>query len=178
MSRIFTLRGKMEVTDNASYTQEQIFDYVSSDRRKAWKVKRAWIWPITARTSAGGGADGQYQMQGILSTDKWTKATTPVNNVADPSDNRQFGWVQAGYSTRDGPNDFLAPQSMNYFPEFVIDVDTIIVKELWLTISAVDETGNSAKREWAYVIEVEEIKISPEQSVFQQIKGMGQSLLN
>ena len=55
----FSLRGKIKDIDtNATPVQTQIFDYVSSDRRKGWKVVEAYVWPITPRTTAGGAADG------------------------------------------------------------------------------------------------------------------------
>ena len=170
----FSLRGKIKaVTTNATPVQTQIFDYVSSDRRKGWKVVEAYVWPITQRTTGGGGADGQFSFQSCLATD-FVRVTT--DNILDPSDNRYFAWANAGYKTADGANDGLYPQSLNTLPSFTIDPDPIIVKELHITIGSVDETGFSEERDFGYLIVLEERKLTPEQSVFQQIKGMGQDV--
>lgn len=170
----FSLRGKIEgVITNATPVQTQIFDYVSSDRRKGWKVVEAYVWPITMRTTAGGGADGQFSMQACLATDA---VRVMDDNILDPSDNRYFAWGAAGWKTADGSNDGLYPQSLNTMPRMLIDPDPIIVKELHITIGAVDETGFSQSRDYGYLIVLEERKLTPEQSVFQQIKGMGQDI--
>ena len=52
----------------------------------------------------------------------------------------------------------------------------MIVKELWIGGNSTTESEESPVREWGYMITLEEIKVSPSQSVFQQIKGMGQDL--
>ena len=50
----FSLRGKYSFADNSNGAGVRIFDYVSPDRRRAWKVTRAFFWPITVRASLGG----------------------------------------------------------------------------------------------------------------------------
>lgn len=170
----FSLRGKIEgIVTNATGVQTQIFDYVSSDRRRGWKVVEAYVWPITMRTTSGGAADGQFSMQACLATDS---VRVTADNIIDPSDNRYFAWLAAGWKTADGANDGLYPQSLNTMPKMLVDPDPIIVKELHITIASVDETGFSESRDYGYLIVLEEKKLTPEQSVFQQIKGMGQDI--
>jgi len=93
-------------------------------------------------------------------------------------DNRTFGWLQAGMKNVDnGGDDFLAPQSLNTMPQFTIDPDTIIVKELWLSVATKMENQSiNGNRDWSYLIILEEMKLTPSESVFQQIKGMGQDV--
>ena len=97
------------------------------------------------------------------------------------SDNRLFAWMQQQYMTRGttsgGSTDFIVPNSgLNTSNKFIIDTDTTIVKELWIQMGTSQDGTDEPVRTWNYLINLEEIKISPEQSVFQQIKGMGQSI--
>jgi len=97
------------------------------------------------------------------------------------SDNRLFAWLQQQYMTRGttsgGSTDFIVPNAgLNTNNRFIIDSDTTLVKELWLSMGSSQDGTDEPLRTWNYLINLEEIKISPEQSVFQQIKGMGQDI--
>jgi hypothetical protein len=175
MPRKFSLRGTISGADNSIiWATNPIFDYVSTDRTKAWRVVSAYLWPAT--WDGGTTSDGQTMIAGVLHTD-YVKFTS-WNELSDVRDNRTFGWLQAGMKNVDnGGDDFLAPQSLNTMPQFTIDPDTIIVKELWLSVATKMENQSiNGNRDWSYLIILEEMKLTPSESVFQQIKGMGQDV--
>jgi len=169
----FSLRGSYTLDDNSVGAAVRVFDYVSPDRTRAWKVSRAWIWPIDIRADVGSD-EGKYQLQAVLLTD--IAKLTEWNDIQDPTENRGFAWANwCGYTRDNGSSDFIqaeiAPQA-----EFLIDPDTIIVKELWLLCGSTKEGTTNPERTWGFMIELEEQKVTAAQSVFQQIKGMGQDV--
>lgn len=169
----FSLRGEYDLADNAVGPVVRVFDYVSPDRTRAWKVSKAYVWPITVRADVGGD-EGKYLLQASLLTD--IAKIVEWNTVQDPTDNRAFAWASwAGYSRENGASDFITPEVESFAP-FIIDPDTIIVKELWLVMASSKEGTTNPSRRWGWMIELEEVKVSASQSVFQQIKGMGQDI--
>lgn len=170
----FSLRGIVEFADNSIQVPIRIFDYVSPDRTRAWKVTRALWWPVEVRASIGAGTDAKMLCQASLATDHIKGQDW--NNINDPSENRSFGWAMwAGYTRENGGSDYITPE-VDAFAEFLIDPDTIVVKELWISAANTAEQATNPTRTWGYMIELEEIKVSPSQSVYQQIKGGGQDL--
>lgn len=169
------MRGTYVTVDNALGKTLNIFDYVSPDRTRAWKVSRAYLWPVDIRADTGGDADGKYVLQAVLSTD--TRKVMDWADQIDPNDNRVFAWaLWNGYKRDNGSSDFIAAHSTDGMVEFVVDPDTLVTKELWIAMSSTCEGTIAPSREWAYLVVLDEIKISPSQSVFQQVKGMGQDL--
>jgi hypothetical protein len=174
MGRIFSLRGTYSVADNANGQHENIFDYVSPDRSRGWKIKEAWIFPKSLRAEIGG-SDGQLVCQAHLATDTWTIAA--FDEAVDVTDNRQCAWSTNQYVLRAAGSDFIAPA--NGIPDcgrFVCDPDTIIVKELYIAATISSESTTSPTREWNYLIILEELSISPSESIMQQVKGIGQDV--
>lgn len=171
--RTFSLRGKFSVADGAM-TQGKIFDYVSPDRTKGWEIDRAYFWPLTTRAEIGA-SDGQYNAEMSLSTDEIR--ITGFDKLMDITDNRICAWGASGFSIRDSTSDdFLAYQSLNMLPELTCDPDIIVTKELWFNFQTTSESSTSPTREWCYMVILKERKLTPAQSVFQQIKGMGQDI--
>ncbi len=170
--RVFSLRGKIEVVDMAVEANHLVFDYVSPDRAKAWKVESAWIWPITWRGDTGTG-DGVLGLHATLHTDQFK---IQVNTMSDPTDNRSFAWAENKYNIRDAEDEFIISDSgFLRDAQFVVDPDTLITKELYITM-ATSSDGDAVTREWGYMIVLREQKVSPSESLFQQIKGMGQDV--
>lgn len=171
------MRGTFIAVDNAVSGPQNIFDYVSPDRTRAWKVSKAYLWPAEIRADTAGDADGKYVAQATLYTD-YAKAAGWLGQL-NPADNRSFGWaIWSGYCRDNGSSDFIISHGTDGIVEFIIDPDTYITKELWLAVSSTKEGTNNPEREWAYLIVFEEYKITSAQSVFQQIKGMGQDVEN
>ena len=172
--RVFSLRGKFVGFDGGVTSNVLLFDYVSPDRKKAWRVDAAWIWPITVREDVG--IDGVVGLNAVLSTDI---IKTNINSISDPTDNRVFAWAQNKYNIRDAEDDFMVSDSgFLRDAQFVIDPDTMVTKELYLSMAASSDSSISAEREWGYMVVLREVKVSAAESLFQQIKGMGQELSN
>ncbi len=174
MPRVFSLRGKIAVNDNQIVANHQVFDYVSPDRTRAWKVREAYIWPVVTQAAIHNN-NGFMVLCAALATDtgKFNK-----NELNDPTENRMFAWAQQNYNTREGDgSNFITP---NGFPlnqaRFLVDPDSIIVKELYINICNSADKDVSSPREWGWLIVLEEVKVSPAESLFQQIKGIGQDI--
>lgn len=176
MGRTMTLRGVIACKDGNRSQPKNVLDYVSPDRTRGWVIKDAWLWCQTIRAQTPNDAHGQMVIQGQLSTE----AVQPIFDQY-VNDNRIFGWMQQQYNRRTttsgSSTDYIIPNSgLNLMCRFIVDEDTTIVKELWLGMGSSMDGTDEPERLWNYLIDLEEVKISPEQSVFQQIKGMGQSI--
>lgn len=170
-SKIVSIRGKIEgVSDNSIVQPVNVFSYESPARNRAWRVIAAYLWPVTSRASVS--ADGQYLLEAGLMTDTYT--ISDFTQIMDPSENRNFAWLSAGYKTEDASTDFLAPQSLNQLPTFTIDPDTVITNDLYITMQTTSTTTSPA-REWGYMVVLEQMKIKPMESILQQLKGIGQN---
>ena len=111
--------------------------------------------------------EGKYLAQFALSTDDGAYITW--NTITDPTENRSFAWATwAGYSRENGASDFIMPE-VSGFAEFIVDPDVLIVKELWVAAASTKEGTVNPYRDWGYMVILEEKKISPSQSVFQDI---------
>ncbi len=175
MGRTFSFRGKILVSDNSVTANHQIFDYVSPDRTRAWKVKEAYVWVVDWWQVALGGA-GFLTLAAGLGTDT---GKFNQNELIDPSENRLFGWSHQSYNHRNNNVPFVTPNAtplgrMN----MLIDPDHLITKNMYLNVGTATDEDESSHREKAYCIIVEEEKVSPAESVFQQIKGIGQDILS
>jgi len=173
----FTLRGSVTLADNAISNNGfgiSLFDYVAPDRTKSWKIKKAWMWPTSFRGEIGA-TDGQLILNACLGTDN--QRVTSFDPLADVDDNRMCAWLYQGYNIRAAGTDFLHP---NGFPvqmgQFLIDTDTMVVKELYLWMCTTSESATSPDRKWSYMVELEQIKVTPWESIFMQLKGMGQDV--
>ena len=161
----FSLRGKFDMVDNSRLPPTRLFDYVSPDRTRAWRVTRAYVWPISIREDTGSD-EGKICNNFALQTD----------DGSDPTENRSFAWTSwDGFLRNNGSDDFIMAEH-DSIAEFVVDPDVLVVKELWISGASTTESDTSPTREWAYMVILEEEKVSPSQSIFQQIKGMGQDL--
>jgi hypothetical protein len=171
----FSMRGKVAVNDNGVKANVQIFDYVSPDRTRAWKVIEAYVWPVDWWGVALP-SNGFLVACAALATDK---GKFNQNEIVDPTENRMFAWAQQQYQTREASAavDFLVPNSTALGNmRMLVDPDHLITKELYINFANSSDTDVSQLREWGWLVIMEERKITPTLSVFQQIKGMGQDL--
>jgi len=171
----FSLRGKAEVTDNGVLANYLIFDYSSPDRTRAWKVVEAYVWPVEwwGVTLAD---DGFMIACASLATDT---AKLNFREISDPTDNRLFAWAMQTYNTREAAaaTDFITPNATALGNmRMLVDPDHLITKELYINFANTCDVDVSQVREWGWLVILEERKISPTLSVFQQIKGMGQDI--
>lgn len=177
MSRVFSLRGVAEIADNALGKENLLIDYVSPDRTRAWRIEAAWLWPVEVRADMGADAVGQMVVQACLHTDNinWSS----FDEVNNPADNRQCAWFQQQYMTRSQSAvfDFIVANGTS-LPEcrFLVDPDTRVSKELYLSMSSTKDGTTSPVRKWGWMVILREEKVSPAESLFAQIKGAGQDL--
>ena len=189
---IHTLRGTVPVSFGAASTYgnsslHRVFEYQSSDRTKGWRVRFAAMWLNETFTSTGGG-DSRACLSLSMCTDSLTVDGLPpdVTNAAtarawqkvmSPDDNRTIAWGVQDYQNRDNTSsDFTMPTSgMRAQAELITDFERMITGELWLVAYAVTD-ASTGTYDVAYYIELEQVKISENESVLQLIKGMGQDI--
>jgi hypothetical protein len=172
--RLFTLRGKVEgVADGALMANHNLLDYVSPDRTKAWKIEAAWMWPVNYRATAP--TDGFLCFTACLATDVLDHPQ--FEHILDPSDNRLCGWAMQTYNLRDATQDFITPNGVPLHQmEFLVDPDHLVSKELYINFASTSDDDNAPERDWGYMVLLREMKVTPTESIFAQIKGMGQDV--
>jgi hypothetical protein len=177
MGRLFSLRGTMRQPDNALGTENLLIDYVSPDRERAWRIEAAWLWPVECRGDMDTDANGMMVAQACLHTDNIL--FQKFDDMNNPSDNRLCAFYQQQYSQRSQSAvfDFIVPNGVNITEnQFLIDPDTLVTKELYLSLSTTRDGTTSPDRLWGWMVLLREEKVSPAQSLFAQIKGMGQDV--
>jgi len=176
MGRTFTLRGVYEVDDNALGTQQLLLDYQSPDRKKAWKITRAYMWAKGVREEIGA-----TDLQAVIQATLWTDlvgggaGAKAFNDLCNVDDNRQCAWLHRQYLLRAGGTDFICQNGAG-FGDFLVDPDTLVTKELYLQACFTTESATNPTREWNYLVELEEVKITSNESILQQLKGIGQDI--
>ena len=189
MGRLMTLRGAEPIeigtkTDFGASGEHRIFAYESPDRTKGWRVIRAYFWIQDTIQEAGG--DSRSTVSASLSTDTLGDIDITTRDLASEwlnrmgaGDNRTIGWVQQDYQNRENADSdmIFGTSGMRQQAEFICDADRIVTNELWIQTFGATET-TTINTTFNYYIELEEMKISPSQSVFQQIKGIGQDIGN
>jgi len=191
MGMTMTLRGGFDVNigRGSSYgasTEHQIFAYESMDRTRAWRITYGSVW-IQELLHGTGGGDSRAMVQWTLSTDTLGPVTISSGATArewqrrmGAGDNRTIGWTIQDWQTRDNTNaDFLTPGfggSGGQGFQLLLDEDRIATNELWLQAFGVTEGGADLELQCNYYIEMEQIKITPSESILQQVKGIGQSV--
>lgn len=191
VAKTMTLRGGYDVNVGraSSYgasTEHQIFSYESMDRTRAWRITYASVW-IQELLHGTGGGDSRAMVQWSLSTD--TLGAVTITDGATgrewerrmgAADNRTIGWTIQDWQTRDNSNaDFLTPGfggAGGQGFQLLLDEDRIATNELWLQSFGVTEGSADLELQCNYYIEMELIKITPSESILQQVKGMGQSV--
>jgi len=171
--RALTLRGTYKLDDGAIGEMTNILDYIGPDRTRAWRIVGAWIWPKDIQAETGS-SNETCAVGAMLSTDFFK--VVQFNTCMDAGDNRQCGWMYKQYQRRADGTDYIVPNATS-IPEscgFLIDFDTLVVKELYLTMFVRSEGSTNPSRTWNYLIALEERKVTPWESLFQQIKGIGQ----
>ncbi len=174
MMPLKTLRGVITMDDNDGESfNNLIFNFESLNRKRAWRIKEAYLWPATATTSVS--ADDQMMVQANLATDN---IRANIDNVLNISDTRLFGFLYSQYLLReDGSADFLVPNGFGIRDsQFLLDPDTIVTNQLYLNARTDSDSVSSNLRKWSYLIVMESLSISPEESILQQLKGIGQDI--
>ena len=187
MGKTMTLRGELDMQFGRSSTfgearEHQIFQYESPDRQRGWRVKYACVWVQEVYNTGAG--DGRTIGVYSLATDTLGPVQITDGDTAKEwlgrmgaSDNRTIGWNTQDYQQRDNVDaDFIMPTGgMRPQCEFILDEDRILTNQLWIqSYGLTEETNLSTKLNYYVVLEA--LKITPSESVLQQLKGMGQDV--
>ena len=186
-SKAMTLRGSFDMnigrsTAYGASTAAHIFSYDSVDRTRAWRITYASVW-IQELMHATGGGDSRALCQWTLSTESLGAVTVSSGATGQEwerrmgtSDNRNMAWSSTDYQTRENVDaDFLVP-AISGQPPMLLDVDRMVTNELWIHGFGVTEGSTTLALQANYYIEMELTKITPSESVLQQLKGQGQSV--
>jgi len=177
MNTLLSLRGSFTLDDNARIVDEQVFQYEANDLTRGWEIERAYMWPRTTRAETGAD-NGQYQAVFTLATD--TIGNVGFDEISNAQDNRQCGWLQAGYQRRQSAvADFLANSGNSPNPaEFVLDPQTVVTSSLYLNGYTTSDSSTSPTRQWNYMVVLKPKKMQPMQTILHIIKGKGQDVTN
>jgi hypothetical protein len=169
--RTLTLRGTTEqFLANTDWYSENILDYANVlDINKAWRLRWFEVWPVNSLSLAFAGSGYELALESILSTE----LPTVVQNRAD--DNRLIAWSNQTY-TMGGKSAGANSQGI-IGHQVVVDPDHIIQKELNISFrmlgGSVFENSNV---EANYIVYLEEVEITPTESIISTIKQSAQSL--
>ena len=175
--RTLTLRGSLNAFIGSKVVEELALSYESPDRTKGWKVKGAWLWIDTLSQNTIT-ANNNPVLAGALATDK--VPTQDKNVFTSVDDNRLFGWTQVHYRGFD-TNDYYVPHASTPSSQsFLLDLDRIVTNQLYVYAFMQTNGGATlpAPVKINYMIALEEVKVSPSQSLLQQLKGIGQDIDN
>lgn len=175
MGRKFSLRGQLEAVDASGPTEDYlIFSYESSDLTRGWKVKGFHLWFTTPRDWS------RVTEKGIQFVNLFGKLQTDTigNSDLNASDNREFAWHSNTYQCNQA-NDLTAEVNAIIQRDTwsVTDPDHVIVRELFLTCGFhTSSASEGAIMDVSYLVEIEEFKVTPVETVLQIVKGTGQSV--
>ena len=174
---LLSLRGSFELDDNERTTDIQVFSYEANDLTRGWEVVEAYCWPRTSRAETGS-ANGQFQACFSLATD--TIGTVGFDEICNASDNRQCGFLQAGYQRRQSAvADFLANSGNGPNPaRFILDPRTVVVSSLYINGYTSSDSSDSPTRLWNYMVILKPKKQHPMETILHLIKGKGQDVSN
>lgn len=190
--KIHTLRGMVPVSFGTPSTfgnssLARIFSYDSADRTRGWRIRFAAVWVNETFTGSGGG-DSRAMLNLSLCTDSLTADGEPaaVTNAAtarswqqvmSPEDNRTVAWVVQDYQNRDAVSaDFTIPTSgMSGQAQMIVDFERMVTSQLWIAAFGISD-GATVDLDVAYYIELEQVKITENESILQFIKGRAQDI--
>ena len=177
MTRTLSLRGRFTLADNARLTDHELFIYEANDLTRGWVVEAAYMWPSTIR-AAMVGSDGGYEMVASLATD--TIGSASFDDISNASDNRQIGWLSAGYLLRESAvGDYISNQSNPPNPNaFVIDPEHVIANGLYLNIYTTTDYSEGPDRDWNYMVILRPKKLDPKETILHLIKNVAQDITN
>lgn len=186
-SKFHTLRGSIPATmgDAATFgapLESEIFTYESVDTSRAWKLKEAWVW--TTNFTGVNGGDSRGLLQACLTTDeiavRRTQSQAGTRKYLQqymPSDNRTIAWCAQDLLVRDNTDADWIVQDGGEMVPFLIDEDRIITRRLDLNTFLLSEGPDFSDDFFVnYYIVLEEVSISVEHNVLEQLKGAGQDL--
>lgn len=171
--KTLTLRGTTALFNTTSdFYLENILDYANVlDIEKGWKIRWFEVWPVGLNLAATKGRQ-MGSIESILTTDSIPIAQRL--NRAD--DNRMIAWSNAGYDFGSEPT---SKDTGIKGSQIVIDPDHVIQKELNIMFRILgSNTMEGETHQMNYIVYLEEVKLTPSESIVSTIKQSAQNLEN
>lgn len=181
-----TLRGSISKDVNAQFSTDgfTILEYANVlDLKKAWKVTGYAVWPVGYR--AGFVADQNAESASIetfLATDGNINDGGSVFIANNARDNRQIAWgntmVDLGRADRILTTESTKVQAVtseHYWidPEHLVQTDL----RLFCRIGGLSY-DEGAFKEINYIVYLDEMEVTPDESIIQSVKSKAQDLSN
>lgn len=181
-----TLRGSISKDVNAQFSSDgfTILEYANVlDLKRAWKVTGYAVWPVGYK--AGFTADlnlGFASIETFLATDGNINDAGTVFIANNARDNRQIAWgntiVNLGGALRLEPGQsskFQGVSSEHYWidPEHLVQTDL----RLFCRIGGISY-DEGAFKEINYIVYLDEMEVTPDESIIQSVKSKAQDLSN
>ena len=172
--KTLTLRGTTDefTIGNNQWYSENILDYANVlDINKAWKVRWCEVWFVNSPGLDVSASDQNNTLEAVLATEDI--GVNKFQNRAD--DNRLITWIMQLYSMGRKAVGINSQGLMN--EQVVVDPDHIIQKELNIFFRYMGGSAfENQKVRVNYIIYLEEMEISPTESIISTIKQSAQSL--
>lgn len=167
--KTLTLRGTLEQADWDNWNTKNILDYANVlDINKAWRVRWVETWLSTPLGILAAGSRTDISITTMLDTEA---VANPVNRA---DDNRQIAWGSQSYTMGRAPASKTTGILGN---QVVIDPDHIIQKELNINfLPAGDSVVEGTLVDINFIVYLEEIQITANESIVSTIKQSAQSL--
>lgn len=168
--RTLTLRGKIKDCRFDEWTTKNILDYANVlDITKAWRLVyyMHWLGDYPSRDSPGSGIE--WSLNGMVSTDDLVVVSS------DGTDNRQIAWSNQLYSAGGKIGGAYSDGLMN--EQYIIDPDHIIQKQL--DINFLPQGGTTFESLFVdvnYIVYLEEVQVTANESIISTIKQSAQNL--
>ena len=180
-----TLVGSFEygkVLNSGLMTQNEhtIFAYEAADQTKSWKIKEIQVW-LNPFVESGGDTRGLLHY--CLTTDFLTPPAaanpTAMREYAEQfqaSDYRGIAWGFLDFHNRDGSlGDFRIP-AQGIIPFGIIADGRRAINYLVLNCMITSESLQVDENIVNYRIVMEEIKVTPSESILHQVRGLAQDV--
>ncbi len=180
MPKTLTLRGTLTADMNSGSCGEALaMSYESPDRTRGWKVVGAWLWLADIESQNTISSNNNPVLFGSLSTDQ-LPAPVRYAQISSVEDNRLFGWTSVHLRGFDTNDYFLGHATVPADQSFLLDLDRIVTNDLYVYAGIMANGGfvSPLPVKINYMIALEEMNITPSQSVLQQLKGIGQNIDN
>ena len=169
--KTLTLRGTTALFNTTTdFYLENILDYANVlDIEKGWKIRWFEVWPVALNPTATL-ARNTLSIEAILTTD-----SIPIaQRVNRADDNRMIGWSNSGYDCGTDP----ASKTGGFIgSQIVIDPDHVVQKELNIMFRLLANAAlEGESRQMNYIVYLEEVKLTPSESIVSTIKQSAQNL--
>jgi len=181
-----TLRGSISKDVNAQFSSDgfTILEYANVlDLQRAWKVSGYAVWPVGYKANFGADLNlGAASIETFLATDGNINDAGTVFIANNARDNRQIAWgntlIELGGSYRllaGESSKIQAVKSEHYWidPEHLVQTDL----RLFCRIGGISY-DEGAFKEINYIVYLEEMEVTPSESIIQSVKSKAQDLSN